>query len=84
VNEKCIAYPGEKITIEWYFNDKDRSPALEYFEKLDKVRKNAIYHLFLTMGDLGEIRNIRKFCHEGDQIYAFKSPKDYTDKGTLK
>ncbi len=28
------------------------------------------------MANKGEIRNIQKFRHEGDGIYAFKSPPD--------
>ena len=43
---------------------------------LKNQEKDKIVELFRLMGDEGEIKNIRKFRHEGDQIYAFKSSFD--------
>jgi hypothetical protein len=33
--KEYIAYHGEEFTIEWYYNSKGESPALEYFNELD-------------------------------------------------
>lgn len=30
-----VAFEGEKFTIEWYFDSKGKSIALEYLESLD-------------------------------------------------
>jgi phage-related protein len=69
---KYIAYKGHHFTIEWYFDDRGISKALEYFKSLSLGEKNKLLYLFQTMGDLGQIRNQQKFNAEGDQIYAFK------------
>ncbi len=74
--QKYTIYEGEEYTIEWYFDDRGKKPAEKYFDELEKSRKDKIVELFRLMGDEGEIKNIRKFRHEGDQIYAFKSSFD--------
>jgi len=33
--KEYIAFEGTKFTIEWYFDTKGKSSALEYFESLD-------------------------------------------------
>lgn len=76
MDKKYIAYPGREFTIEWYYDERGESGALEYFDHLLAERRKKTFYLFRTMGDLGEILNIEKFRHEGDQIYAFKPSPD--------
>jgi hypothetical protein len=35
-----IAYNGDAYTIEWYFNDLEKSQALDYFHSLNTKEKN--------------------------------------------
>lgn len=67
-----IAYEGEAFTIEWYFNDKNCSDALEYYNSLNKAERIQLLKLLKRMGDNGEIKDKTKFRNEGDKIYAFK------------
>lgn len=76
MSEKYIAYSGREFTIEWYYDERGKSAAREYFDKLVVERREKTFHLLRAMGDLGEILNIRKFRNEGDQIYAFKPSPD--------
>ncbi len=69
---KFVAYKGRFFTIEWYFNVRGRSQALQYYESLSIEERNKVLYLFQTMGDFGKIRNQQKFNAEGDKIYAFK------------
>jgi len=71
-----IAYQDTKFTIEWYFDQKGKSLALEYFEKLPHQRKKKIFNLFKLFGKMGKILNKEKFRYEGDKIYAFKTSPD--------
>ncbi len=32
--KEYIAYKGEAFTVEWFFNEKGKSEALDYFEAL--------------------------------------------------
>ena len=76
MDKKFIVYEGREFTIEWYYDERGKSPALEYFVELPLERKKKALFLFKTIGDLGEILNIEKFRNEGDQIYAFKPMPD--------
>lgn len=76
MDEKFIAYKGKKFTIEWYYNAKKESEALDYFEELTPDRKKKLAHLLYVMGEMGQIRNEEKFTSEDDQIYAFKPQPD--------
>jgi len=76
MNKEFIAYQGEKFTIEWYYDDKGISQAIEYFEELKKIQKAKLMTLFKKMADIGEIRDMEKFRYEGDKIYAFKTKPD--------
>jgi|AMWB02.1.fsa_nt_gi phage-related protein len=76
MREKLIAYRGKKFTLEWYFDDKEKSEVLEYFENLTRDRQKKLIHLFLLLGDSGKIFNKEKFRSEGDQLYAFKTSDD--------
>lgn len=74
--KKIVAYEGPKFTVEWYYKEDGKLPALEYFNTLDKHEKAQTLRLFELMAKEGKILNIQKFRHEGDGIYAFK-PKPH-------
>lgn len=71
-----IVIQGAVYTIEWYFDDREKSQAFEYFEALMEDRKDKAFYLFKVMSNTGKIHNERKFRHEDDQIYAFKPIPD--------
>ena len=71
-----IAHKGSKFTIEWYFDNRGRSSALDYFEGLSTDRKKKTTHLFYLLASMGKIFNIQKFRSEGDQIFAIKPSPD--------
>lgn len=75
-SKECIAFAGEKFTIEWYFDGKGKSIALNYFESLEDEEQIKLLGLFELMGNVGAIRNKTKFNYEGDKLYAFK-PKPH-------
>src|SRR5262249_48900183 len=70
---EIVAYKGKEFTIEWYYNQKGYSQALEYAEELQEGDKKKLAALLKFMGDIGQIRNKEKFRNEGDGIYAFKT-----------
>lgn len=76
MRKKFIAYEGEKLVVEWYFNDKGRSEAKEYFKELTLDRMTKTLYLFRLLADSGKVFNAEKFRYEGDQIYAIKSSAD--------
>lgn len=71
-SKEHIAFEGKKFTIEWYFDAKGKSAALEYFESLDDDMQIKLLGLFELMGNVGTIKNETKFRYEGDKVYAFK------------
>lgn len=76
MNKEYIAYSGEKFIVEWYYNSRGKSEALDYFNSLIAPERIKVLHLFKRMGDAGEIRDTTKFNYEGDHIYAFKPKPD--------
>jgi hypothetical protein len=73
---EIVAYSGRKFTIEWYYDDRGHSQALEYAEGLGDADRKKLAALLMVMGDIGQLRNKQKFRYEGDKIYAFK-PKSH-------
>lgn len=71
-----VAHKGKKFTIEWYYDSRDKSVALEYYNELSLARKKKLANLLETMGEIGKIYKPDKFIHEDDQIYAFKPSPD--------
>lgn len=71
-----VIYKGKKFTIEWYYDDRGKSEVFDYFNKLTLDRQLKLYQLVKLIGDIGSIKNIEKFRHEDDQIYAFKPNPD--------
>lgn len=74
--KEYIAFEGSKFIIEWYFDSKGKSHALDYFEALNDDEQMKLLSLFELMGNIGEIKNKTKFRYEDDKIYAFK-PKPH-------
>lgn len=72
IKKEHIAFIGSKFIIEWYFNNKGESEALDYFENLNKNNQIKLLCLFKLIGNIGQIKNKTKFNNEGDKIYAFK------------
>lgn len=73
---KYLAYQAQFYTIEWYYDHKGSSQALEYFNDLPDDRKRKFINLFRIMGDRGKLFDITKFRNEGESIYAFKPQLD--------
>lgn len=76
MKKEFIAYDGQELTIEWYFNDRGKSESLSYFESLPLDRQKKMINLLRLLGDLGKIFNEEKFRSEGNQIYALKPAPD--------
>jgi len=76
MNIEYVAYSGDAFTIEWFFDEKSHSDALEYYNELNSNEKIQLLKLFKRMGDSGKILDKTKFRFEGDKIYAFKPQPD--------
>ena len=74
--KEFIAYEGETLTVEWFFDEKGKSEALDFFETLSKTQKRKALMLFKRIGDFGKISDITKFRNEGEKIFAFKPQPD--------
>jgi phage-related protein len=70
---RFVLYQGQAFTIEWYYTENYDSPAREFFLGLDEDRQAALLALAKRLGDMGQIRDLRKFRNEGDKIFALKS-----------
>lgn len=71
-----IAYQGNEFTIEWYFNNREKSEALDYYENLPIDRQKKLFRLFYTLAETGKIFSPEKFRYEGNKIYALKPAPD--------
>lgn len=71
-----VAYEGSEFTIEWYFDERGRSQAFEYYSTQTKEKQRKLLNLFRLMGDFGKILDKTKFRSEDDGIYAFKPQQD--------
>ncbi len=76
MTKQYIAYKGPEYIIEWYYNQKGKSPAYDYYKALSQKDKARLLYLFKRMGDIGEIKDRTKFNYEGNLIYAFKPQPD--------
>lgn len=74
--KQYIAYKGPEFIIEWYYDIKGQSLALEYFKKQPKDKQRKLLNLLRLMGEQGKIFDETKFRNEGDKIYAFKPQPD--------
>lgn len=69
---RLVLYNGPAFTIEWYYDERGKSLAREFFLGLNDTRKANLLALVQRLGDTGLIRNETKFRNEGDKIFAFK------------
>ena len=76
MEDKFIAFKGEIFTIEWYYNDRGKSAAYEYYLDLSIKQRDKLIFLFDVLANTGKIRSEEKFRFEGDQIFAFKPSPD--------
>jgi len=74
--KEFIAYEGDSLTIEWFYDENGKSDSLDYFESLSNTQKRKILMLFKRIGDFGKISDITKFRNEGDKVFAFKPQPD--------
>ena len=44
--KEFIAYEGKTLTVEWFFDEKGESEALDFFETLSKTQKRKALMLF--------------------------------------
>jgi hypothetical protein len=70
--KEYIAYEGKEFTVEWFYNIKGRSQALDYYKTLSSEERIKVLRLFKRIGDVGKIKDQTKFNYEDDQLYAFK------------
>lgn len=72
---KALAVAGEKFTVEWATDSRDRMPALEYFNTLKKEERQRLMMLFKRLADNGDIANREHFkClgEKGERLWEFK------------
>jgi len=74
--KEFIAYEGETLTIEWFFDENGNSEALDFFKSLSDTQKRKTLMLFKRIGDFGKISDKTKFRNEGHKIFAFKPQPD--------
>lgn len=72
MSKQYVAYKGEAFQIEWYYDSRGNSQAMDYYAELDVEDRIKVMKLFKMMGDVGRIGDITKFRSEGDKVYAFK------------
>ncbi len=72
MSKQYVAYKGEAFQIEWYYDSRGSSQAMDYYAELDVEDRIKVMKLFKMMGDVGRIGDITKFRSEGDKVYAFK------------
>ncbi len=74
--KEFIAYEGDSLTVEWFYDENGKSDSLDYFESLSNTQKRKVLMLFKRIGDFGKIFDITKFRNEGEKVFAFKPQPD--------
>ena len=74
--KEFIAYEGDSLTVEWFYDENGKSDSLDYFESLSNAQKRKVLMLFKRIGDFGKISDITKFRNEDDKVFAFKPQPD--------
>jgi hypothetical protein len=72
----AIIYKGSAFTVEWYFDERGRSQAKDYYEALSVERRVKFIKLARLIGEVGKIFDPIKFRNEGDNILAIKPQPD--------
>lgn len=65
---ELVAYEGKKFTIEWYYDERGHSQALEYAEASDDADRKKLAALLMVVGDIGRLRNKQKFRYEATRF----------------
>ena len=74
--KEFIAYEGDSLTVEWFYDENGKSDSLDYFESLSNTQKRKVLMLFKRIGDFGKISDITKFRNESGKVFAFKPQPD--------
>ncbi|MFL6196294.1 MAG: type II toxin-antitoxin system RelE/ParE family toxin [Thermoanaerobaculia bacterium] len=72
---RLIAVTGDRLTVEWAVDSRGRTPALDYFQTLEKAERLRIIVLFKRLADHGEISSREHFKNlgkEGERLWEFK------------
>jgi phage-related protein len=97
--KEFIAYEGKIFNVEWFFDEKGKSEALNFFETLSNSQKRKTLMLFKRIGDFGKISAFKphpdrflSFFYVGEKIVitngfrkkAQKFPKQEKDSALKK
>jgi len=76
--DEYVFYQGDKFGVEFYFSDKGRLPAKEYFDSSEQLVKIKLLALVKYMAEEGRIFDERKFrsVNKKEKIYEFKPMAD--------
>lgn len=72
---RSIAVAGEKLTVEWAIDSRERSPALEYFKTLGREDRQKMIGLFKRLAENGDISSREHFKNlgkRGEGLWEFK------------
>src|SRR5437870_121907 len=77
IREDYVFYEGQKFSVEFYFTQKGKMPAKEYFDLAEELVKVKFLALVKHMADSGRLFDERKFriVDRREKIYEFK-PKE--------
>lgn len=74
--DKYLVVQGKKHRVEWYFDERGRSQAKEYYEKYEREIGKKFSYIVKILADKGEVKNKTQCNFEGDGIWAIK-PKPH-------
>ena len=69
--KEYVLYKGEKFTVEWYYNEKNKSQPFEYFNSLSSQQQMKLLYLVKRIGDFGKISDKTKFLSAANEIIVF-------------
>jgi hypothetical protein len=70
-----VAVKGQKFTVEWAIDNRERMLALEFYKELSCKERQKILALFKRLADTGDIASREHFkClgKNGDNLWEFK------------
>jgi hypothetical protein len=72
--EEYVFYRGEKFQVEFYFTEKGRMPAKEYFYSVDEQVRLKLLYLVKGMAENGKIFDETQFrlVNKRERIFEFK------------
>jgi len=74
--DSCIIYIGSVFTVEWYYDERGKSPGQKFYLKSTEEQRRKIYDLITKIADDGNFLPKTQFRYEGGGIYAFKPIPD--------